>query len=348
MDYYLIKGKFYAVGYSPDGDSLMFKADNDKHWDKIKTEHRKEFEERLSEKDGAVQLRLQGVDALETHYSPSPLPPPRAVSGQNAAQAEQPEKGKFRQPAEYGDLATAKMLELFGVDPDSIKWRTSGWSGAYIDELTIKKGNWSKSCKDKHDDALDGYVVVNDMDRKGRPISWVFAGNTGTRNGSRLTTGELAQILDQSANYKLLAQGLVYPYFFFTLEAKLRDLLMGAVENARRQKMNIWSADKSDQGVWVRKFSELVKQDLIFPYLFRRLVKHQYKRLMEGYWEALQKQSRYTPDTDDLFLESFFDDTNPYVFLIDERNFKRLDEVVHVTKTKIQMKTHPGNIVFLG
>ena len=76
MNYTLIKGTFHVVGQSPDGDSLKFRASNPKSWDKIITENREKLLENMEENEGVVQLRLQGVDALETHYSPPPARPP--------------------------------------------------------------------------------------------------------------------------------------------------------------------------------------------------------------------------------------------------------------------------------
>jgi hypothetical protein len=348
MDYYLIKGHFHVIGYSPEGDSLMFQAGNPKVWDKIASEHRAIFERKQQEGEGVVQLRLQGIDSLETHYAPSPLPRPKEVPREKSPKAEKPVFRKLRQPAAYGDLATHTLLEQFDVDLNSIQWRRSGWGGRYISELTVQRGTKNSVHKKKHTDALEGYVVVNDMDRKGRPIAWVFAGRTHIRNGSRLTTSALEKILKKSCNYKLVSVGLVYPYFFFTLEAALRDVLMYAVKNAQRQKMNIWSEDESSKGIPAGSISEVTERHLIFPYLFRRLVKHRYRRMMEGYWSALQSDRAYQPDPNDLFLESFFEDSNPYVFLIEEREFKRLDEIVKISRTRIRLTTHPGNIVFLS
>jgi hypothetical protein len=310
------------------------------------TEFRDLFDQKLKDGKGVVQLRLQGVDALETHYSPSPVPPPKDIGSKTSSKAEQPKIGKFRQPEKYGEMATDKMLDMFGVE--SKAWKNSGWGGAYISQIEVKKGNKTTTYKTKNADPLEGFVVVNDVERKGRPISWVFAGKTKIRDGAKLTTSQLGGILKESANYKLAATGLVYPYFYFTLEAKLRDILMNAVENAQRQKMNIWSADETAVGIKMNKFSQITDHHLIFPYLFRRLIKHQYQRMMEGYWEALKKNKSYTPNTDSLFLDSFYEDTNPYVFMIKESEFKRLDELVQVTKTKLKMTTPPENIVFLS
>lgn len=65
MPFILIKGTFYAVGYSPDGDSVKFKADNRDNWNKI------EGRPKLSETKYHVQLRFEGIDTLETHFRPS-------------------------------------------------------------------------------------------------------------------------------------------------------------------------------------------------------------------------------------------------------------------------------------
>jgi hypothetical protein len=54
MPFNLIKGTFHVVGYSPDGDSIRFQADNRGH----------------------AQLRIEAIDTLETHYKGhhQPLP----------------------------------------------------------------------------------------------------------------------------------------------------------------------------------------------------------------------------------------------------------------------------------
>ncbi len=62
MSFTLIKGTFHAVGYSPDGDSIRFKANNPENWNKIKG-----LPPVLNE-NAHVQIRLIGIDSLETHF----------------------------------------------------------------------------------------------------------------------------------------------------------------------------------------------------------------------------------------------------------------------------------------
>jgi endonuclease YncB( thermonuclease family) len=62
MPFIVIKGTFHVEGYSPDGDSVRFMADNREHWAKLSGRTAE-----LNAKDHA-QLRLEAIDTLETHY----------------------------------------------------------------------------------------------------------------------------------------------------------------------------------------------------------------------------------------------------------------------------------------
>ena len=62
MSFKVIKGTFHVVGYSPDGDSIRFKADKESNWDLLKGPKVK-----LNSKKHA-QLRIEAIDTLETHY----------------------------------------------------------------------------------------------------------------------------------------------------------------------------------------------------------------------------------------------------------------------------------------
>ncbi|MFN8412081.1 MAG: hypothetical protein U0Z26_06810 [Anaerolineales bacterium] len=100
MKYLLIKGSLHVVGYSPDGDSMMFKAANPALWDGLENENKDTFTEKLTKENGAVQLRLEGIDALETHFGPMPLPtPPDLKSKEKEKDKEgKPAPGHYKQP----------------------------------------------------------------------------------------------------------------------------------------------------------------------------------------------------------------------------------------------------------
>ncbi len=62
MGFYVIKGSFHVVGYSPDGDSVRFRADNPANWAKLSGTTV------ALNGNGHAQLRLEAIDTLETHY----------------------------------------------------------------------------------------------------------------------------------------------------------------------------------------------------------------------------------------------------------------------------------------
>jgi endonuclease YncB( thermonuclease family) len=62
MPFFIIKGTFHVVGYSPDGDSIRFQADNEANWAKL-TGPPVTLNARRH-----AQLRLEAIDTLETHY----------------------------------------------------------------------------------------------------------------------------------------------------------------------------------------------------------------------------------------------------------------------------------------
>src|SRR3954452_6985196 len=60
-----LAGAFHVTGTEPDGDSLRFRPADPADWDKVPgaTAVRRNA-------SGAAQLRLDAIDALETHYTP--------------------------------------------------------------------------------------------------------------------------------------------------------------------------------------------------------------------------------------------------------------------------------------
>lgn len=62
MPFHLIKGTFHVVGYSPDGDSIRFQADDRDNWDLLDGPSVE-----LNARSHA-QLRIEAIDTLETHY----------------------------------------------------------------------------------------------------------------------------------------------------------------------------------------------------------------------------------------------------------------------------------------
>lgn len=94
MSFKVIKGTFHVTGYSPDGDSIRFQADDPSRWDLL--EGRKVV---LNAKHHA-QLRIEAIDTLETHYKDE------------------------HQPEQFAKSATDYLLKRLGIK--NVVWNASG------------------------------------------------------------------------------------------------------------------------------------------------------------------------------------------------------------------------------
>lgn len=93
MSFKVIKGTFHIVGYSPDGDSIRFKAFDPANWEML--EGRKVA---LNSK-GHAQLRIEAIDTLETHYK------------------------NQHQPLQWADAAALRLFSLLGIK--NVTWNPS-------------------------------------------------------------------------------------------------------------------------------------------------------------------------------------------------------------------------------
>lgn len=70
----VIQGKFHVEGYQPDGDSIRFEAEHPAHWDAFP------WDSANKKKAVKKQLRIEAIDALETHYEGYHQPRPFALA----------------------------------------------------------------------------------------------------------------------------------------------------------------------------------------------------------------------------------------------------------------------------
>lgn len=361
MLYTLIQGTFHVVGYSPDGDSMMFKAANSALWDKIYTENRDSFNDKLKAEGGAMQLRLQGIDALETHYTAEPITVPPDLKLKERTDIVKPVPSGYKQPVEIGKQATEAFMRFVGVQKS--QWKTFGkntWLEKVSQGQQDGKDVWLTK---KQTENLPGYIIVSETERNGRPLAWVFAGTPTLPDGSGVTKDQLAALLDQSANYHLLKLGLVYPYFFMTLAGKLRDKLLEAVKQAQiaakkpgkppaglTKVPNVWVNDKTLQGTKISTFKQITDEMEICPYLFRKLIKSHYAKDMNDYMDALRTGTSFAciPNPENINFTRFFTDGNPWVFVVSDQDFVRLDDVVTIKDGVLKMSHPISDIVFLS
>lgn len=227
MSLYLIKGQYRIVGSQPDGDSVHFFPDDTGAFSQL------HVNARLGA-SGAAQLRLDSIDALETHYTPP------GHGGRT-----------LHQPLELAHAAGARVLELLGFTN------------------VVRNGEVVKSATP---DATPGYILTRFGDKYGRPVSLAFAGTTDRPDLGLVFTD--AALLKNSVNYQLLSEGLVYPTFYSKLYLDLRVALTQAADAAREAKTGIWGADATTDGATIHAQSDLSDRLVLMPKLFRRLAEY--------------------------------------------------------------------------
>ncbi|KQT62597.1 MULTISPECIES: hypothetical protein [unclassified Aureimonas] len=224
MPYRLVKGRYRVVAYSPDGDTIRFEPDD-----------REAFGDLLDDAQfnvrGHVPLRLEGIDALESHYSPP--------SG----------GGALSQPMPLARAATDFLLDFVGI-------RDVVW--------TAERRSIASAV-----DGVPGHILTRSVDKYGRVIAFAFTGNADEEDGDDVYLD--ADGLAASYNLVALSAGLVYPTFYWGLFADLRTAMADATRAARAERRGVFAKDATQTGVTVTSLASITDDAVILPKLFRRL-----------------------------------------------------------------------------
>src|SRR4051794_15690801 len=136
-----LAGAFHVLGTQPDGDSLRFRPDDPAAWDDVPGAHAVR-----RNAAGAAQLRVDAIDALETHYTP-------------------PGGHTLHQPLELADAAAAELLSWLG------------FTGVQRDGETVSA---------VAADGLPGFILTRGADLYGRCVALVGRGDPPAPSGGQL------------------------------------------------------------------------------------------------------------------------------------------------------------------
>ena len=197
--YKVIAGTFHVKGFQPDGDSIRFHATNQANWDFFT------WETEAVKNTKKKQLRVEAIDALETHYE------------------------GYHQPRAFALAALESMLDLLQIT-----------TVTYSLGLTqIVDAN----------DGKPGFIASATTDPFGRPVSYVFPKSTKLTDGAVMDSETLP--IEDSVNFQLAREGLVYPTFYTTTDRLIAEKIRAVVARARQTKRGIWSIDRtSDFTIW--------------------------------------------------------------------------------------------------
>ena len=212
----IIKGHYRIQGSEPDGDSVHFHPTNPDAFNSL------HLPARVSSQ-GATQLRLEAIDALESHYSPR-VP------------------GGFLQHQPLG-LAHAAAGELLAQ---------LGFTDVQRDGERVTASTPEQT---------EGYILTRFADKYGRAVSFAYAGPSDHEDLTSVFVD--AELLQQSVNFQLVASGLVYPTYYSKLFPDLRNALTAAADQARINSSGVWADDATTSGAAITSLAALNDQLVI-------------------------------------------------------------------------------------
>jgi endonuclease YncB( thermonuclease family) len=282
----VIAGRYRIRGAQPDGDSVRFYPDDPAQWRLLPGPHRVR-----PNAAGGAQVRLDGVDALETHYPSAGL-------------------GIVHQPLPHGRSAAAALLDGLG------------FTGV------VRATDETVTASDR--DALPGHIFTRSADANGRCVAFAFTGAPPAPSGQEVFVGP--DMLRQSLNLRLLADGLVYPTYYTKLFPDLREEMTAAAVAARRAGAGLWPSDATTAGFRVSGIASLTEDAVALPKLFRRLA--DYLALNDG-------------SADLAGFPDYLEARDDRLFVLSTGHATGFDFVVRVEGQRLRLTTPPEDLVFV-
>jgi len=273
--YKVIAGTFHIKGFQPDGDSIRFQATNQANWDFFT------WETTADKATKKKQLRVEAIDALETHYD------------------------GYHQPRAFALAALESMLDLL--------------------QITTVTYSLSMTQVVDANDSKPGFIASATTDPFGRPVSYVFPKETKLTDGAVVDSETLP--VEDSVNFQLAREGLVYPTFYTTTDRLIAEKIRAVVARARQTKRGIWSIDRTPDFTLL-DIRTLQEDNLIMPKLFRRLV------------------AFYDNFSDFGKLPDYMKKQRDNLVLWDGTKKKSLADLMTFTGRRLQMKTPVEDILF--
>ncbi len=237
-----LSGRFTLLDSAPDGDSIHFIPDHPQLLQsqalpaedvpavrKLGLPSRRAL--RWSPR-GAITLRLEGIDALETHYL--------AKGG----------LGVLCQPPPWPERAAWALLQYLGFE------RVVRGPGERI--LGTEPA------------ATRGAIQLERVDRYGRAVAYAFRGHI--QDPPARVCALSPTVLASSANGYLLQQGLVYPVLYQDMAPSTLRWFYQQTQRVRCTGRGLWPMDRTHAGFVFQSVQDLQQRALIWPKLYRRLV----------------------------------------------------------------------------
>lgn len=179
-----------------------------------------------------------------------------------------------------------------------------------------------------------GYICSNQLGPNGRPIAFVFSGDSPRDDGDNTVFLGPDDIVE-SINVKQLERGHAYPLFYDTLFDDLRERCAQVSNTAKASNLGVWAADKTNTGaVWTGDVDTLAP---IYPKLWRRIDKF------------VEDDTFFDPDKPFANLTDWIDQQSDERISVPSQGiFTGFDNVIETTDDSVKMKFEPHELVVVS
>jgi endonuclease YncB( thermonuclease family) len=174
-----------------------------------------------------------------------------------------------------------------------------------------------------------GYILSRSIDPYGRPVSFVFVGQTDLTTNNNQVFLDI-NLLDKSVNAKIAKAGEAYPTFYTGLPTDLRNRIIALSDSAKNSSLGLWPKDVSSKAS-VTGLADLEKI-AIWPKLFRRLVSY--------FKENNQALAGF-----DQWLRAKPADRDDEIWIVSKGELDNLHDVITVTNNTIGLKYSPKDMI---
>lgn len=208
-----------------------------------------------------------------------------------------------------------------------------------IDTMESRAGGLATTATDSNIELADAggtprraYICSTQLGPNGRPIVFVFVGDTQVEDGGDMFLG--ADDIMASINVRQFERGLAYPLFYDTLFDDLRERCAEVSQQARASGEGVWAEDATMDGAeWGGSVESLPP---IFPKLWRRIDRF------------VRDETLFDPDAPFRNLKEFIERTGERIAILSQQKFTGFDNVIETTDNTVRLTVDPHDLVVVS
>lgn len=199
--------------------------------------------------------------------------------------------------------------------------------------LTATESNLQLANSDNPGSPSRGYIYSNQIGPNGRPIAFVFSGDTDGEDGTGFFLS--ADDIMQSINVQQMQRGHAYPLFYDTLFDDLRLRMRDVSLKAKSDGEGLWPSDKTNDTVtWSGSLDTLPP---IFPKLWRRIQ------------EFRRDETLFDPDRPFANFAEWVEIEKPErVAIPTQDRFTGFDDLIEATEDTVKLTIDPHDMVIVS